>query len=677
MKLLSTFCVRLFVVAFFFSAFSLPAEAQIRIVIGTPKITVGTPKIVVPTPATIVKNVVNATEVAVNQTGNVVGNVGNAAGVAAKQTGQVAGNVVTATGVAIHQTGKATEVAVNQTGKVIENVGKAGEVAVNQTGKVVENVAVATVDAANDVVKATEVAINQTGKAIGKGGEDVVREAGRVPGHVVDVGSATVKYVESYGNSAITTIEDAARRIKQGKIVDALFHVALAPLQAQEEAAFKATQESSWVNSAAAVAASAYGGPGGSASYAAWQTYRLSGNNMEMAVRAGLVAGLTNAASGAVEKMDPDLIKSVILGGAIGGAAMAASGADEESILDGIIMGGSMVLVQEAYQGYVGHTLDPTAPTEPPYCMSLTDPSCNELVKAYTFDENGKVVGFDPSKLDPKRSHVGIQADVEVLNKYLNGVELTDVEVRAFNKIDIGLDRSDFMQNVAQTPATNSMGLFHDKWALDWDMGPTATKLTIIPAIAVIYVGTGAQLYTSVPEQVVENNTSKAGSLGNSPVTQDSITTVPNPNLKTALENQEGMPANADSVNIIPTREVVEALKEYHDKASMLADSIATANKGVEVLVENELKPAVGWEWVDPTNENLFAVHPIEGIEVDSQGRLRPAVGWEWVDQKNPLSMEVRKISGVEIGKNGKLRPAKGWRWRFPKDPDNIEVEKK
>lgn len=623
MRVFNNYFARFFITGFLIFFIATPTVAQrlrIKIKVKKPKITIGSPKIDVPTPEAVAKNVINTTEIAINQ-----------------------------------------------------------------AGKITNNITVVTTDATKDI-----------SKTLSKAGEDAIKETGRIPNHIIDVGNATVNYVSSIGSSTITTITDAEQRIKQGKLVDAFFHLALSPLQAQEEAAFKATQDSGWINSIGAVAASAYGGPGGSAAYASWQTYRLSGNNMELAIRAGLIAGLTNAANGTVTKMEPDLIRNVILGGAIGGAAMAASGSDEESIIRGIYMGGSMVLVQDAYQSYLGTGLNSKAPTEPPYCMSLTDASCIELRKAYTFNEKGEVTSFDPTKLNPNRVHVGIQADIETLNRYLNGEKLSAEQIAKFNEINASLDRSTFMQSVAKTPAINSMAFFHDKWAVDWKMGELSTKATIIPAIALTYVGTGAQLYNSIPTEIVANHSQevKIPSMSVDPATikvssekeilidsdnklliEVDSETKPRTVWDALQDYQNNLPENYErKAQLTPT---FVALEEYQNVLEKRTDSIVAANKGVEKILIDVVKPSPGWVWVDAVNPSKFSVEKMEGIEIDSTGRIRPKNGWEWNERDNPLNLKVKKIIGIEISADTKnLQPAIGWVWRYPDQVDNLEVIK-
>lgn len=180
-----------------------------------------------------------------------------------------------------------------------------------------KNVVVATETAAKDVNGAVGIAVAQTGQASGKAINDAVRETGRIPGHLADVGDSAAAYLNSYKESGLTELEQAHRRVEQGKLVDMLFHTAVAPMKASEGATYRATQESTYVNSALSVAAGAYGGTAGTAAYAAWQTYRASDKNVDLAIKAGIIAALTKEAMGDVSKMDgsqtPDLVKKMAI----------------------------------------------------------------------------------------------------------------------------------------------------------------------------------------------------------------------------------------------------------------------------------------------------------------------------------------------------------------------------
>ncbi len=133
------------------------------------------------------------------------------------------------------------------------------------------------------------------------------------------------------------------------KSVDAMWGLGTEPAKSGEANFFKATQESKVVNAAAAIAATAYGGPAGAAAYAAWSTYRQTGN-ADMALRAGLLAAVTSEVGSAVAQMPAgttgEIIKKAAMAGAAGGISVAAAGGDEQAIKDGFLKSAGNVLIQ-------------------------------------------------------------------------------------------------------------------------------------------------------------------------------------------------------------------------------------------------------------------------------------------------------------------------------------------
>ncbi|MBG8555023.1 hypothetical protein [Hymenobacter guriensis] len=365
--------------------------------------------------------------------------------------------------------------------KGVRDVKNTAGVAINQVGR-------ATGQAAAVATRTVENGLQDATRTAGKAGKDIVAETGRVGHHTIDLGEAVGMYVERNVSGTVETLSDAENRLREGKILDAMFHVALDPLTKQEEAAFLATQQSGWLNTAGATAASAYGGPAGAAAYASWQTYKATGGNAELALRAGIIAGLTSNSMQGVGAMPVDATKKAVLAGSIGGFAIAASGGDADDIRDGFIKGGGMVLVQDAYLNYTNQPLDTSPATGDPYCMSPSDPSCASLKNAYFRDPDGKLQ-FDPSRLNRNASFVGIGSDPNNPPQFGTSIPMAS-------------DQSTLMRAVAKVPGMNAMGLFHDKWVVSWGMSAAANKATIFPAIVLTYTGTDAALTKQIAETI-------------------------------------------------------------------------------------------------------------------------------------------------------------------------------
>ena len=424
--------------------------------------------------------------------------------------------------------------------KAVRNVGRTVEKGVQDmnktTGIAIHDLGKATGKVADDARKTLEKGLQDASRESGRAGKNIVQETGRVKANAVDIFKALEKYAETNISGTIALTKSTEQRIREGKLLDAVFHVALDPLTKQEEAAFLATQQSKYLNTAAATAAGVYGGPGGSAAYAAWQTYRASGGNAELAFRAGIITGLTSSSLKVVGSMSgseaKEMLQKSVLAGAIGGLAIAASGGDEEQIKKGFILGGGMVLIQDLYQNYTNQPLDASPANKDPYCIGVNDPSCDVLKSAYYTDKNGNKV-FDASKLDRNASHVGV------------GTKFDDKGNPIILKKDIpwSSDQSVLMRSAAKVPGMNAMGLFHDKLVVSWAISDNiGNQLTIFPAMLFTYLGTDGGLTTKIANVTTEQNVqqqSQNNESASKPSSQSKITEpVQIQNSNTFIDNQ-------------------------------------------------------------------------------------------------------------------------------------------
>lgn len=128
--------------------------------------------------------------------------------------------------------------------------------------------------------------VNDAAAAYEKGWRDTSAQARRSFSDAVDAGAAVARYVERQLESSAAAGAHALDRARQGRIVDAMWGLATEQLQGAEENFAKASQESELIAAAAQSAAATYGGPAGAAAYAAWATYRNTGD-ADLALRAG------------------------------------------------------------------------------------------------------------------------------------------------------------------------------------------------------------------------------------------------------------------------------------------------------------------------------------------------------------------------------------------------------
>jgi hypothetical protein len=406
------------------------------------------------------------------------------AGKAVEKAGRNAGKAVEK---AAHDTGKTVEKAAQDTGKTVEkaaqDAGKTVEKAAQDTGKTAEK-------AAQDTGKTVEKAAQDTGKTLEKAAQDTGKTYEKAGQDLHAAGRAIGRYAERQLRGWGDTLSDAERRVREGKIVDAIWHASIDPLKHTEENAAKAAQESSILRTVGQVAATVYGGPGGAAAFAAWYAYRQTGD-VELALKIGIITGATSAGFSAVGQLPSDtagqIAQKAIATGAIGGMAVAAAGGDEEAIREGFLRAGGMVLVQEAYASYTDHPLDPRASEGEPYCMATVGEKCSPELSAYERDANGNIrydehgsPRVDVTKTDVRRPHVGTWS-------------------KAGDAPLIGAgEQSGSMVLASKIPGVNAMSILHDKFAVSWDLNTFTSVATIAPAIVVTYWGTGAPYYDTL-----------------------------------------------------------------------------------------------------------------------------------------------------------------------------------
>src|SRR5690554_4580349 len=245
----------------------------------------------------------------------------------------------------------------------------------NEAKKAVEKGIKEAGNAVDDTVKtiSTGKPHGDIAKTVVKAVDDTVKEADRGLKNVEEAVHAIGKFTERQLHGVGDTLSDAEKRVREGKVVDAIWHLGADPLRHTEDNAAKAAQESSLINTVGQVAASAYGGPGGAAAYSAWYTYKETGD-ADLALKVGIITGATSSAFGTVGDMPSntagELTKKTIAAGAIGGVAVAASGGDEDAIREGFLRSGGMVLVRDGYKRVTTHELDARSSKGEAYCMS-------------------------------------------------------------------------------------------------------------------------------------------------------------------------------------------------------------------------------------------------------------------------------------------------------------------
>lgn len=290
-----------------------------------------------------------------------------------------------------------------------------------------------------------QAAIDNAVKAQNKATSDVAQNLIKSANDIVDATAAVARYGEREVSGTIDVLSQAQQRVREGKVVDAMWHISTDSWQNTNKNAAQLAEENEIVSVAGQAVASAYGGPAGAAAYAAWLSYNKSGGNVDLALKAGVYAYVTASGAAATGSMPTDSVtdvaKKAALAGAVGGLAVAASGGSNEDILKAFVDSGSAVVVQSG-QSYVSKNY---TDTEPPrfdsYCVTAVNMSCADAKEWY-----------DTSK-----------------------------------------KRLDDLKTLTSTSPTVKVTGDGD-WAISWDKDAVAHPQDGSPAVALTYVGNGSPL---------------------------------------------------------------------------------------------------------------------------------------------------------------------------------------
>ena len=421
--------------------------------------------------------------------------------------------------------------------KPVENSGKAAASAANYTGIKTEKVAQDTSETNQMAVRSTgltlEIAANEPGDTSQTTGQDshklhdyaaryVAADSISIYGNTVDAFDAAGRFMERQIQDADRSDSIAETQIREGRIIEAFWHLGAEDFKYSDANAAKAARETSLINAAGPEAATVYGGPSGAAAYAAWYTYRTTGD-FEMALRVGIVTGAKRVANSAVETLPAEKpAQKSLISGAIGGVAVAAGGGDVNALVEGFLKSGGMVLVQDGYSEYTENDPGTRQSMDEAYCMLANpelsvDPSqpnsCLPPVDVYARDANGNVLDEDG---DIWSSKSGKSPDIDARNtEYLsnNGGDRSNIR-----NTDWIYERGSFMTTVSRVTGMNAMAGFHDHWAVSWNMSALSNKVPVVPAVVMTYMGTTAPLEKLIIDENVKRQHENNAYISNIPV---------------------------------------------------------------------------------------------------------------------------------------------------------------
>jgi hypothetical protein len=356
-------------------------------------------------------------------------------------------------------------------GNTLTTVQKAAGVTVRTLQKANGDVFATVKKAGDDSIRTTFKAADDAAATYVKAWRDVGEQEKRSFDDAVDAGKAVGHFIENQAKAYLGAVNNAAKRAQDGKVVDAMWGLGTEPLKSDEENFAKATQESKVVNAAAATAAAAYGGPAGAAAYAAWSTYRQTGN-ADMALRAGLLAAVTSQTGSSIAQMPAgttgEIVKKAAIAGAAGGVAVAAAGGDEQAIKEGFLKSAGAVLVQGGTDKLKAYSPQAKDAYETVQCISARDVDCfsnttwaRDAKGKILYDETARKINPDNymgkwSQLDPKSAEGQVNAAIAQTSK------------------------------LAQKEA---IPVLNNKWVLTWTLGEEQNIKYAKPTVVLTYVG--------------------------------------------------------------------------------------------------------------------------------------------------------------------------------------------
>jgi outer membrane protein OmpA-like peptidoglycan-associated protein len=336
--------------------------------------------------------------------------------------------------------------------------------------------------AGDDLTMTTYKAAGDSTATYIKGWRDIGEQGKRSFHDAIDAAQATVHYYENQAKAELNAIDNAKRRLSEGKVIDSLWGLAVEPLQSNEENFAKATQESAVINAAAASAAAAYGGPAGAAAYAAWSTYRWTGN-ADMAFRAGILAAATSqmgAAEATPVGTTGEILKKAAIAGAAGGISVAAAGGDEQAITNAFLKSAGAVLIQGGTDKLNAYSPEAKDAYDTVQCISARDVDCLSNT-AWVKDATGKIVydhgkpKIDISKFDPKQ-YIGQWTQLDPQS--------------AEGKENAFITQISKITQISELPKTEAI-ILKNQWVLTWTLG-TEKEIGHTPTVALTYAGENA-----------------------------------------------------------------------------------------------------------------------------------------------------------------------------------------
>jgi urease accessory protein UreF len=276
---------------------------------------------------------------------------------------------------------------------MIEAVGKSGIPVLNSAA---QNIAAIGTKLDKETQTAITNALNSPNKAI----QDAARTALKAAADTVEAAEATGRFAERTISGNIEILNDAESRLREGKVVDAVWHLSTDRMRLENDNAAKLMEESEVAREVAEKAVALNGGPAASAAFAAWLTYNSSKGDIEKALLAGTYAYVVSSGNSAVKKMPTgtvdEAVKKAATVAAVRGLAVGAAGGSQEEILNAIAQSGGSVIVQSGKSYVTKAFVNPARAKADVFCMDQVNETCVDAMQ-YVDDAKQKLEQYRKS----------------------------------------------------------------------------------------------------------------------------------------------------------------------------------------------------------------------------------------------------------------------------------------
>lgn len=356
---------------------------------------------------------------------------------------------------------------------------------------------------AGDIFREGEKLVQKTFKEAGNGLEDlrVLATEGKCNGDICIAVTATAEMVEGTIKDGGQAINDAGKRLAEGKPIDALWHLSLAPWTIQQDNAAKAAMKSSVLRGVGQVAASFYGGPYGAAAYSTWLTYHATDGDVALALRAGAIAGATAYATSMLaadaklgevttQVKVAEIMQRAVMSGAIAGGAIALSGGSQTDIEQAFVAGSVSSVIRDGYLAMTKAKLEDNMghSNGDHYCLNADHESglsCLPSDRSYIRDDAENIIYEDKRGNIVPRFTAGSKPRVDFTKLEYNRPHV-GMATGALEPGGFMAEGTSAMNFVSKFPGMNGMSVAHDIF-----VEKTLASLPNIPGVDIVYtIGT-------------------------------------------------------------------------------------------------------------------------------------------------------------------------------------------